>query len=208
MRILGLDLSLRATGYVLLDEDQVVWHGVVGDDKPGVERLAMFDDWIRSTLGTARPERIPLSRFFDPINLDHVAIEGYSYGSPQGQTQAFSLGELGGVVRLAIHQARVPMAIIAPGTWKKVLCGNGSLGKTPATLELYKRYGVEFAKQDTLDAWAVATCLRRQLLGLDKPEPKSRRRTKDLPHIPAQEATAIDEASAPAARRPAGAAKA
>lgn len=162
MRILGLDLSLRSTGYVLLEDDQVLWHGAVGDDNPGVQRLAMFDGWIRRALS----ENI----------VEYAALEGYSYGSPQAKTQAFSLGELGGVMRLAIYQSGIPMHVIAPGTWKKELCGNGSLDKTRSALELFKRYGVEFARQDTLDAWAVAMCLRRQLLGLDKPEPKSRRR--------------------------------
>lgn len=166
MRILGLDLSLRSTGYVLLEDDQVAWHGCVGDDNPGVARLAMFDAWIRRALYGGAEGLIP----------DHVSLEGYSYGSPAGKTQAFSLGELGGVIRLAIHQAGIPMHIIPPGTWKKELCGNGSLDKTKSALEIFKRYGVEFARQDTLDAWAVAMTLRRQLLGLDKPEPKRRSR--------------------------------
>lgn len=172
MRILGLDLSLRSTGYVLLDDDQVVWHGCVGDDTPGLARLWMFDRWIRRNLESVQPTgHAPI-----PRRPDHVALEGYSYGSPQGKTQAFSLGELGGIVKLAIHQADIPIHIIPSGTWKKELCGNGSLDKTRSAVELFKRYGVEFARQDTLDAWAVAMCLRRQLLGLNKPAPKTRTR--------------------------------
>jgi len=148
---------------VLLDEDHVVWHGVVGSHTlRETERLQMFNTWIRRTVIENR--------------LDQVAIEGYSYGSPQGHTRAFSIGELGGVMKLAIHQARIPLHVIAPGTWKKILCGNGALSKKNAAVELYKRYGVEYASQDTLDAWAVAMCQRRQELGLDKPEPKVRKR--------------------------------
>ncbi len=163
MRILGLDLSLRSTGYVLLDEEDVVWYGVVGSEVlREAERLQMFDKWIREQLRDKR--------------FQHVGIEGYSYGSPQGKTHAFGIGELGGVIKLAVHQAQIPMQIIAPGTWKKILCGNGSLDKKNAAVELYKRYGVEFHSQDVLDAWAVAMCHRRQLLGLDKPEPKSRKK--------------------------------
>lgn len=172
MRVLGLDLSLRSTGYVLLDEDQVVWHGVVGSETlRETERLQMFDDWIRNTI--VETQSLGMGR--KPA-FDHVGIEGYSYGSPQGKTHAFAIGELGGVVKLAIHQAGIPIHVIASGTWKKVLCGNGSLDKKNAAVEIYKRYGVEYRSQDTLDAWAVAMCLRRQLLGLDKPEPKSRKR--------------------------------
>lgn len=163
MRILGLDLSLRSTGYVLLDEDQVVWHGVVGSDTlRETERLWMFDRWIREQLRDRR--------------FDQAAIEGYSYGTPQGKTHAFAIGELGGVVKLAIHQAGIPTHIIASGTWKKELLGKGNLHKDLVRLEIALRYGVEFEKQDVVDAWAVAMCLRRQLLGLNRPEPKVRRR--------------------------------
>lgn len=165
MRILGLDLSLRSTGYVLLDEEDVTWYGVVGSETlREAERLQMFNQWIREQLRDRR--------------FDHVALEGYSYGSKQ--TNLPQTGELGGVMKLAIFQARIPLHVIAPGTWKKVLCGNGSLDKKNAAVEIFKRYGVEYRSQDVLDAWAVAMCLRRQLLGLDKPEPKTRKR-KPLP---------------------------
>jgi Holliday junction resolvasome RuvABC endonuclease subunit len=165
MKLLGLDLSLRSTGYVLLDDqvlEDVVWHGRVdGSELEGVERLRVFDIWIRQTLKKMKPAR--------------VAIEGYSYGSPQAHTRAFGIGELGGVIKLAIHQAGIPMHVIAANTWKMQLCGKGGLAKDLCRLEIFKRYGVEFPSQDTLDAWAVAMTLRRQLLGLDKPAPKVKR---------------------------------
>jgi Holliday junction resolvasome RuvABC endonuclease subunit len=162
MRILGLDLSLRSTGYVLLDEDHVAWFGTVGSDTlREVERLAMFDVWIRKAIEEHK------------LGMAYAAIEGYSYGSP---LRATALGELGGVIKLALFDHGIDTRVVAPGTWKKVLCGNGSLDKNNAAIELYKRHGVEFHSQDVLDAWAVAMCLRRQLLGLDKPEPKVRKR--------------------------------
>jgi Holliday junction resolvasome RuvABC endonuclease subunit len=172
VRILGLDLSLQSTGYVLLEEDQVEWYGSIGSKElRDVERLEMFDEWIRGALHhSGNPFQAP--------TVEHVGIEGYSYGSHKSNLPA--LGELGGVMKLAVHKADVPIHVIAPGTWKKVLCGNGSLDKKNSAVELYKRYGVEYRSQDTLDAWAVAMCLRRQLLGLDKPERKSRKR-KALP---------------------------
>lgn len=166
MRILGLDLSLVSTGYVLLDDGGdpasalLTWHGAVGSkDLRDVERLAMFDKWIRKAIIENR--------------LDHVAVEGYSFASV---SHHHAIGELGGIIKLAVHQARITLHVIPPSTWKKALCGKGNLKKDQVRLELFKRYGVEFSSQDTLDAWAVATCCHRQLLGLDKPEPKARKR--------------------------------
>lgn len=171
MRILGLDLSLRSTGYVLLDEEQVVWRGLVGSETlREADRLAMFDSWIRGAIQDHE------------LAMAYAAIEGYSYASHK--TNLPQLGELGGVIKLALHDHGIETRVISPGTWKKVLCGNGGLDKKDAAVEIYKRYGVEFPRsQDILDAWAVAMCCRRQLLGLDKPEPKVRKRTapKEMP---------------------------
>lgn len=185
MRILGLDLSLRSTGYVLLDEDQVVWHGTVGSEHlREAERLNVFDQWIRQALDSGPPARIGkqaavgflgTSSFDAPVRVDHVAIEGYAYNMRQDETRAFAAGELGGIIKLAIHQSGIPLHIIASNTWKKVVCGNGRFDKRRASVEISKRYGVEFAKEDTLDAWAVAMCLRRQLLDLDKPASKAKK---------------------------------
>src|SRR5579859_2567437 len=168
MRILGLDLSLVSTGYVLLGETgNVVWHGSVGSSRlREVERLAYFDEWLREYVHLK-----PGSIYGWPV--DAVGIEGYSYASV---SHHHAIGELGGVIKLAIHQAGIPITVIPPSTWKKVLCGKGNLDKRNAAVEISKRYQVDFASEDTLDAWAVAMCLRRQLLGLDKPEPKPRRR--------------------------------
>jgi len=179
MRILGLDLSLQSTGYVLLDDqvlEDVVWSGRVdGSDVRDVERLRLFDEWIRSGLKTHKP--------------DVCAIESYAYGMPQGLTRAFSLGELGGVIKLAVAQARIPIHLIASNTWKMKLCGRGRIDKRDATMEIFKRYGVEFPSQDTLDAWAVAMTLRRQLLGLDKPAPKVKK-PKAVPRSSIQNSSA------------------
>lgn len=163
MRVLGLDLSLSATGYVLLDDDRVLWHGTVSPQTRDAQRLAQFEDWLVAALGNMGP-------------IDYAGIEGYSYGSPQGRTHAYAIGELGGVVKLALWQAGITTFLVPPASWKKQLLGNGRLAKDQVRLECYKRYGVEFAAQDTLDAWAVAMTTRRWLLGLDKPHPKARKR--------------------------------
>jgi len=209
MRILGLDLSLRSTGYVLLDEDQVVWHGSIGGDKlRDVERLQMFDEWIRQRALKSAPRTFQgvMTSELSPGIPDAIAVEGYSFGSHN--TNLPAIGELGGVIKLAIHQAAIPLHVIPPSTWKKLLLGKGNLAKDLVRVECWKRYAVEFASQDTLDAWAVAMTLRRQLLGLDKPEPKSRRRSKDLPLLDSAKERVYDQEGASPTGRAAGAASA
>jgi len=187
MRILGLDLSLASTGYALLDDEDVVWYGsVAGGVLRDVERLQHFDRWIRAELRDKR--------------FAHVGIEGYSFASKF--SHAHSLGELGGVIKLAVHQFQIPMTVVPPATWKKALCGNGRLVKDQVRLELFKRYGVEFHSQDTVDAWAVAMYVRRQLLGLNSPAKVSSRKR------PPKEPATIDQAIAATPGRPASSASA
>jgi Holliday junction resolvasome RuvABC endonuclease subunit len=164
MKILGLDLSLTSTGYVLLRDEYVEESGVkqpkpvhLGDEAGAVQRLIEFDVWIAEILEIWAP--------------DHVAIEGYSFATHQEQTRAFAIGELGGLVKTAVAYEKIPLHIIAINTWKKAMCGK-VLKKAEVPLELYKRYGIEFKSQDTLEAWAVAMCYRRQVLGQLAPEPK------------------------------------
>lgn len=193
MRILGLDLSLTSTGYCVLEDDRVAWHGSVSPQSRDIARLAEFDHWIRYDMD--------LRSGFHP-SVDQVAIEGYSFGSI---SHHHAIGELGGVIKLAIRDADVPLTVIPPATWKKQLLGKGNLQKDQVRLEAFKRYGVEFPSQDTLDAWAVAMCLRRQLLGLDKPQPKEPRRR---PANPSQQELLHDQARTPTSVRAARAAQA
>lgn len=168
MIILGLDLSLTSTGWVLLHHDGYLEasgsmrKGAAMADRP-VARLEMFADWIADLL--------------DDLEPDVVGLEGYSYGTRAGSTHAFAAGELGGLVKLAIARRGVELVIIPPATWKKALCGKGNLQKDQVRLELFKRYAIEFPSQDTLDAWAVAMTVYRIKAGLaDKPAPKVRGR--------------------------------
>lgn len=81
-RVLAVDLSLTRTG--LCDADGPTTYAAGGD---GLARLAAIRDRV---LGAA-------------ADAELVAIEGYSFGS-KGRA-VVSIGELGGVVRLALAEA-------------------------------------------------------------------------------------------------------
>lgn len=83
LNLMGLDLSLTSTGYSSGDVN-----GVIVSKLVGVERLIEISENIIKTILN--------------LNVDIVLIEGYSFASRSGQ--AFSIGELGGVVRVAIKK--------------------------------------------------------------------------------------------------------
>jgi crossover junction endodeoxyribonuclease RuvC len=162
VRVLGLDLSLTATGIALVGDEPLPERSYrLASPGPmrGVERLAWLGSEVTGAVAMTRP--------------DFVAIEGYSFGA-RGNA-VFQLGELGGVVRFLLHQQGMPVVEVPPGEWRKQLFGKGNLAKDQVRVEAFKRYGVEFDSLDVLEAWCVGTAALRRAQGLDKPEPKRRR---------------------------------
>lgn len=133
---LGIDGSVAKIGFSLLRGSRIrswVFHPRASG---GVKRLAEIRDVTADILST--------------YGVSAVCIEGYSFGSRA--TQAHSTGEAGGVIRLALYDAKVPFVDIPPTSLKKFLSGKGTTPKTGMPLALFKQYGVEYANEDETDA--------------------------------------------------------
>lgn len=81
-----------------------------------------------------------------------VVVEGYAMGTGR-QAGTYSVGELGGVVRLALHEAEVPYVDVAPATLKKFGAGKGNANKSAMGLAA-ARCGYDGPGDDNaIDAW-------------------------------------------------------
>lgn len=135
MRIVAFDLSLTRTGYAT-PEGCGVLVPPKGQDR-GMARL----DWIQAeTWAIAQDEGAEL-----------VVLEGYSFAS-RGRA-VFSLGELGGVVRLSLYQNDVPFVEVSPGTLKFYATGHGNAGKEEVLAAAIRRLG--YAGHDDNEADAL-----------------------------------------------------
>ncbi len=114
--IVAFDLSLTATGYAT--------RGTFGVLRPlnlqGVERLRWIRDYV-----------LQLSE-----GMAVVVLEGYSFGSGN---RAHALGELGGVIRLALYEAKLPTVIIPPSCRAKYATGKGNAPKEQVLAEAIRR---------------------------------------------------------------------
>jgi len=81
---------------------------------------------------------------------DVVILEGYSHGS---SNQAHYLGELGGVIRLALYEAGIPYVDIAPQKRARYATGRGNAGKDDILQAAVHRSGRIFDSNDAADAW-------------------------------------------------------
>lgn len=139
-RAMGIDPSLSAAGVATA---QGAW--VIRSAAIGAVRLAHIRDVIVSQLD----------------GIDLVCIEGYAHGA---QYSLAAMGEVGGVIRLALHDAGVPYVDVAPNTLKMFATGAGKGGKTGVVVAARERLGYDGLDDNKADAlWLHA--LAADLLG-------------------------------------------
>jgi crossover junction endodeoxyribonuclease RuvC len=137
--VLGLDMSLTATGYAI--HDGTGWgYGTINSKLKGEPRLIEIRELVRSRIDDFRP--------------DLVLVEGYAFGRPN---QAHQIGELGGVIRVMLHEHDVRWVEVPPKSVKKYASGKGNANKELMLVEAVKRLGYQGSSNDVADAmWLTA----------------------------------------------------
>ena len=141
----GLDLSLTGTGIVILNHDgSLVHHDVLKNKFMGIPRLHFLKTSIINLMNFYRPKVI--------------CIENYSMGSRAGQ--AFSIGELGGVIKLGLFNMDLTYNLVAPTQLKKFITGKGQCEKSMIILKVFKQWGWEPPDDNQADAYGLAQIAR------------------------------------------------
>lgn len=137
MQFLGLDLSLTSTGYCTNGQT-----GIISTKAKGAERLSIVSNEIIEIL---------LSQ-----HIDAVVIEGYSFASRN--SQAHSIGELGGAVRMKIWERGIVYVDVPPTCRAKFATGKGNAGKAEVISAISAKTGLTFlgaGADDECDAWVL-----------------------------------------------------
>lgn len=138
-RVLALDLSLTATGVAYPDGDTHTYKVTTKGDR----RLNDIRARVLGDISATRPT--------------HVAIEGPAFGRPQGM---HALGQLAGVIYLALHEAGQPYVLITPSTLKKYATGKGNSSKPEVLAAAIRRLGYEGHDDNQADAlWLRAVLM-------------------------------------------------
>lgn len=83
-----------------------------------------------------------------------VVLEGYAFAR---ENQAHQLGELGGVLRVALHEAGLPFVVLAPSKLKLYATGKGNAKKEEVLAEAVRRLRYAGSSTDEADAlWLLA----------------------------------------------------
>jgi Holliday junction resolvasome RuvABC endonuclease subunit len=153
----GIDQALGHTGVAVVGDagDLITLRTIVPRGIVGVARLAYIRDELTRTLSG--------------LTLRQAAVEGYAY---EAIGRTFDLGEVGGVVRLLLHDLHVPFLVVAPAALKKYVSGNPQASKERMRVATHKKWGIDIDQDDACDAYGLARVARTYAVGksLDRDE--------------------------------------
>jgi len=165
---LGLDLSLTNSGMVAVPE---FWCGDFSEVKVATAGAKLHKDATeRARVARLQGIRAAVVHFAERTHATHAIIEQYAYTSMV--SHAHSLGELGGVVRVALIEAGLEVEVVSPASARKLL------GKQPrkdakiwAAQRLVAMGAPRAWPMDVLDAFTVGNWLLAEWgVGLLAPE--------------------------------------
>jgi Holliday junction resolvasome RuvABC endonuclease subunit len=130
LRVLGLDLSITATGLCLADGTTQT---IATQQKTGDARLKTIEHAITQAT----------------TDVDFAVIEDL----PTHAKSAGITGMVHGVARLVLLRYGIPYSVVTPATLKAYATGKGNADKTAMAIAALKRTGREFPDDNQCDAW-------------------------------------------------------
>lgn len=163
MKILGVDPSLRSTGYGLIEahvnEMRAIEYGEIKNRAETLPSGCLVQ--IGDTMARVLENRQP----------DALAIEGLVY--VQNTRIAFTLGQVRGVIIAVAAKRGVPVYEYAPRKVKQCVTGLGGAGKQQVAQMVKAMLGLnEIPPQDAGDALALAICHAQSLQGIQLNPPR------------------------------------
>jgi crossover junction endodeoxyribonuclease RuvC len=137
MSLMGLDISLTSTGYSIDGST-----GLIKVNSRGAQRLHEISQAVLNMCSE--------------YSIDTVILEGYSFASRN--SQAHSIGELGGCIRMRLWENTIPYVEVPPTSRAKFATGKGNAGKTEVISSISSKTGMVFSgsgADDECDAWVL-----------------------------------------------------
>lgn len=135
--VVGLDLSITATG--IATAEGCVTAG--GDSKKGDFRLRIIRGGVMEMCGFVEEPECPRAEL--------VVVEDL----PTHAHGAGTTGMVHGVVRHLLLTEGVPYVLVPPATLKKYATGRENASKAEMAVALFKRFGLELADDNQVDAF-------------------------------------------------------
>lgn len=139
MKIIGLDLSLRSTGWCVWKEDHRSFDTILSEEGGyGARRIDLIANHVMA-----------LSN-----NCDLAVIEDLAFN--QRSAKAHEAAGLSWVIRVRLWRKQIPVAMVAAVQLKKFATGSGRSDKSIVLREVYRRWQAE--AEDDHQADAITLC--------------------------------------------------
>lgn len=161
MRVMGVDPSLTATGLAMIEETNdlfKIYPYIAASRTIKTKADEPLGDRLEAIYST-------VSRWIEQWDPDHVAIEGYAMNS---KFQRETMGEVGGVIRLALHHKGLDWVEYQVKSWRKIALGDGN-DKTEVRLRAFQVWGWEIKDHNQLEAALVGVAHYMTVTGFTKP---------------------------------------
>ena len=142
-KVIGLDLSLTATGWFLLDDNKQ--HGEIKTNPKKFSSLIQRCQYIANFI---------IEKIKEHNGVDLVIMQDYFVG--QNSQTVIQLAVLGTIVRYKLLQNNIGYLAIMPTQIKKFETGNGNAKKDNMLKSVFKNHGLDVQSNNTADACAIA----------------------------------------------------
>lgn len=170
MTIIGLDLSLTASGFIKLVKGKILEQKLI-KSKPVGDKPT---DELKRILGIVKEISVKGS--------DLVVVEGIAFGIRK-TTSLAQLSALNYFVRNKCYENKIPFVIVAPTTLKRFCTGKGNCPKDLIMLEVYKRWEESFSDNNLADSYVlvkIGELFLKENIDNDSKIPKFQKETIDL----------------------------
>jgi crossover junction endodeoxyribonuclease RuvC len=148
IKVVGIDASLTSTGVAVWTGTELHTQSIKSKQR-GCARLIELRDTLRGIV----------------IHADLVVLENYAFARPN---QAHQIGELGGVIRVMLHEEGVKWVQVSPAQVKKFAAGRGNATKEHIAAHVQRQWGRIFHTNDETDAFVLVQIGRAYMGDTDK----------------------------------------
>ena len=142
--MLGFDASLTSSGFAYKDSEGEYHTGRVKTERlKGPERLSFIRECFIDVIGKASKVA--------PVEL--IIYEGYAMS--RNANNAFTIGELGGVLSLAAWEMGIDVLLVPPSNLKQFTTGKGNADKDRMIECVASSWGYSVPQNDEADAFAL-----------------------------------------------------
>lgn len=146
-KVLGVDLSLTATGLAVVSDGRLVYSASIRSKPTGKkpkDEVGRMDNIVEDIEDCLAEQ-----------DIDLTVIEGVAFQA-RNTTALSQLSGLTYILRNYLYKQKRPFLVVAPSSLKKFITGKGNAQKDHVMLEIYKRYGITLLDNNIADAFGLA----------------------------------------------------